>query len=76
MLGVAALNRRSVRNGQLRAAGAAGGGVDTQRLRRSILVEFALGLIVIGITSAMVVSPPATAAGPAMPHSATSNYIS
>ena len=44
MLGVAALNRRSVRNGQLRAAGAASSGVDTQRLRRSILVEFALGL--------------------------------
>ena len=83
MLGVAALNRRSVRNGQLRAAGAAGaagGGVDTQRLRRSILVEFGLGLVVIGITSAMVVSPPATATADAdraaMPLSTTSNYIS
>ena len=61
MLGVAALNRRSVRNGQLRAAGAASS-IDTQRLRRSILAEFALGLIVIAITSAMVVSPPATSA--------------
>ena len=76
MLGVAALNRRSVRNGQLRAAGAAGGGVDTRRLRRSILVEFGLGLIVIGITSAMVVSPPATADGAAMPLSTATNYIS
>ena len=58
------------------SAGAASGGVDTQRLRRSILVEFALGLIVIAITSAMVVSPPATAdadraAMPLDPH----NYI-
>jgi copper transport protein len=77
MLGVAALNRRSVRNGQLRSAGAAGGGVDTQRLRRSILVEVALGLIVIGITSAMVVSPPATAGSDsaAMPLSVIDNYI-
>jgi hypothetical protein len=55
----------------------AGGGVDTQRLRRSILAEFARGLIVIGITSAMVVSPPATANADsaAMPRSTTDNYI-
>jgi copper transport protein len=74
MLGVAALNRRAVRNGRLRSAGAAGSGVDTPRLRRSILVEFALGLVVIGITSAMVVSPPATADGAAMPPGAPINY--
>ena len=78
MLGVASLNRRSVRNGHLRAAGAAGSGVDTQRLRRSILVEFALGLIVIGITSVMVVSPPSTADadGTAMRPTAINNYSS
>ena len=64
MLGVAALNRRHVRSGSLRSGGAATAGPDVDRLRRSILIELVLGLVAIGITSAMVVSPPATSVTP------------
>jgi copper transport protein len=60
MLALASLNRRRIHanSGHTNAV------TDTTvgQLRRSILAEFAVGLIVIGITTAMVVSPPAIAA--------------
>lgn len=57
MLGVANLNRRRT---ETRLDDAATLDRYVGALRRAVLVEFAIGLVVIGITAAMVVSPPAT----------------
>jgi copper transport protein len=72
MLGLAQVNRRRV-DRRLDDA-------DTLRehagpLRRAMLAEFAIGLVIVAVTAAMVVSPPATseiAAGAASPLSASS----
>jgi copper transport protein len=46
-------------------------------LRRAVVAEFAIGLVIIGITAAMVVSPPATSTTEAAPPepSTSVNYI-
>jgi hypothetical protein len=36
-------------------------------LRRAVVAEFAIGLVIIGVTAAMVVSPPATSTTVAAP---------
>lgn len=56
MLGIASHNRRRV-EGRLDPAT-----VEQQRgpLRKSVIAEFAVGLAIVGITAAMVVSPPST----------------
>jgi copper transport protein len=59
MLGLAHLNRRRIEVG-LGNAGAATH-IDAGLLRRTMLLEFAIGLVIIGVTAAMVVSPPAVA---------------
>ena len=59
MLAFASINRRRVKAGLGHTEVVTSANVA--RLRRTIIVEFAIGLVVIGITSAMVVSPPATA---------------
>jgi copper transport protein len=58
MLVVANGNRRRVQRGVLTPGISDSEGAG--RLRRIILVEFAIGIVIVGITSAMVVSPPAT----------------
>ena len=58
MLAFANANRRRITSWSRSAAAA---GSDVRALRRAIGVEFATGLAVIGLTAAMVVSPPATA---------------
>jgi copper transport protein len=58
MLTLAEVNRRRV-GGTLRSAGASAR-VDIAALRRGMLLELTIGLLIIGITAAMVVSPPAT----------------
>jgi len=59
MLVFASFNRRRVKAGLGHTEVVTSANVA--QLRRTIIVEFAVGLVVIGITSAMVVSPPATA---------------
>jgi copper transport protein len=59
MLALAAVNRRRIQAGLGHTTAVTDATVG--QLRRSILAELAVGLVVIGITSAMVVSPPATA---------------
>ena len=56
MLGIANINRRRV-EGRLNPAT-----VEQERgpLRKSVIAEFAVGLAIVGITAAMVVSPPST----------------
>lgn len=56
MLGVANINRRRVDH---RLDDTANVGHHLGALRRAVLVEFAIGLAIIGLTAAMVVSPPA-----------------
>lgn len=58
MLAFANANRRRITSWSRSAAAP---GRDVRALRRAIGVEFATGLAVIGLTAAMVVSPPATA---------------
>lgn len=58
MLGVAAVNRRRV---VAHAVDAASLSRPAPALRRAMLTEFAIGLAIVGITAAMVVTPPATA---------------
>ena len=60
MLFLADMNRRRV-NTRLRSAGASAR-VDVEALRRGMLLELVIGLVIIGVTAAMVVSPPATSA--------------
>ena len=57
MLGVANINRRRVDH---RLDDTANVGQHLGALRSAVLVEFAIGLAIIGLTAAMVVSPPAT----------------
>ena len=57
MLAIASVNRRRV-NSHIRDASALDS--DLSPLRRAVFAEFAIGLVIIGITAAMVVSPPAT----------------
>lgn len=73
MLIAASVNRRRVQAGLGHTSVVTSASVP--QLRRTILVEFALGLVVIGVTSALVVSPPATAAAalPAQGDPSTSN---
>jgi copper transport protein len=63
MLGLAEANRRRV-NVRLRSAGASAR-VDVDALRRGMLLELVVGLLIIGVTAAMVVSPPATSSAAA-----------
>ena len=63
MLALAEVNRRRV-GATLRSAGASAR-VDSAALRRGMLLELAIGLLIIGITAAMVVSPPATSSAAA-----------
>lgn len=75
MLGLANLNRQRV-NARLHDPSGLPGHIGA--LRRAVVAEFAIGLVIIGITAAMVVSPPATsttaAAAPADPTTPV-NYI-
>ena len=57
MLGLAHVNRRRVHTSE-RSAGAAAH-LDVGRLRRAMLIEFGVGLLIIGLTAALVVSTPA-----------------
>jgi len=57
MLGIAQTNRRRV-DRRLGASDEAGH--RTGALRKAIVTEFAIGLIIVGITAAMVVSPPSS----------------
>jgi len=72
MLVFASVNRRRIQSGLGHTEVVSSANVA--QLRRTIIGEFAIGLVVIGITSAMVVSPPATtnaagrAAGDLPPH--------
>lgn len=72
MLGLANANRQRLR----RRADAAGHGPEVGALRRTVLAEFAIGIAIIAITAALVVSPPATsdAAGAAAGDSIGVNY--
>lgn len=56
MLGLANANRQRLR----RRADAAGHGPEVGALRRTVFAEFAIGIAIIAITAALVVSPPAT----------------
>jgi copper transport protein len=57
MLGLANVNRRRV-NARLHDSSNLPGHLGA--LRRAVVAEFAIGLVIVGITAAMVVSPPAT----------------
>jgi len=57
MLGIAQTNRRRV---DRRLEDSDGAGHRTGALRKAIVTEFAIGLIIVGITAAMVVSPPSS----------------
>lgn len=57
MLGVANANRRRVNN---RMRDVAKLDLHVGPLRRAVVAEFAIGLVIVGITAAMVVSPPST----------------
>ena len=57
MLGLAGANRRRV--GQ-RLDDRTGVGRHTGALRRAVVAEFAIGLVIVAITAAMVVSPPSS----------------
>jgi copper transport protein len=73
MLGLANHHRTRVANAfrtEQQSALAASG------LRRTVMAEFALGLAVIGITAAMVVTPPSSAADPRVPSAAASGLLS
>ena len=74
MLGLATLNRRRV-DAQLDDPATLPRHLGT--LRRAVVGEFAIGLVIIGVTAAMVVSPPATStteAGAPTSASDTVNY--
>lgn len=58
MLGIANANRR--RLGHRLADPQGVGGHNTGALRRAVVAEFAIGLVIVAITAAMVVSPPST----------------
>ena len=64
MLTVATVNRRRVQADIARPERTNAGLVA--RLRQSILVEFGVGLVIIAVTAAMVVSPPATSSSTAL----------
>jgi copper transport protein len=57
MLAIANANRRRVNR---RLDDTAGLGHHVGALRRAVLAEFAIGLVIVAITAAMVVSPPST----------------
>jgi copper transport protein len=57
MLAIANANRRRVNR---RLDDTAGLGRHVGALRRAVLAEFAIGLVIVAITAAMVVSPPST----------------
>jgi copper transport protein len=57
MLAIANVNRRRVNR---RLDDTAGLGHHVGALRRAVLAEFAIGLVIVAITAAMVVSPPST----------------
>lgn len=57
MLGIANANRRRVDH---RLDDPKGVGRHTGALRRAVLAEFAIGLVIVAITAAMVVSPPSS----------------
>jgi copper transport protein len=59
MLAVANANRQRVRRAARRPDRAGSTSIGT--LRRSVVVEFAIGLLILAITSALVVSPPGSA---------------
>jgi putative copper export protein len=74
MLGIANANRRRV-DARLHEPSSLPNHLGA--LRRAVVAEFAIGLVIIGITAAMVVSPPSTsttAAAPLEP-STPVNYI-
>jgi copper transport protein len=74
MLGIANANRRRV-DVRLREPSDLGNHLGV--LRRAVVAEFVIGLVIIGVTAAMVVSPPATstrATAPTEPSSPV-NYI-
>jgi copper transport protein len=63
MLALADVNRRRV-TARLSTAGASAR-LDIDGLRRGMALELVIGLVIIGVTAAMVVSPPATSAAAA-----------
>ena len=60
MLGIASTNRRRL---EQRLNDPAGAGRHVGDLRRGILAEFAIGLVIVAVTAAMVVSPPSPTTG-------------
>lgn len=57
MLGIANVNRRRIDH---RLDAMDGGGRHTGALRRAVVAEFAIGLVIVAITAAMVVSAPSS----------------
>lgn len=68
MLGIAGANRRRVDH---RLENPSGAGHHTGALRRAVLAEFAIGLVIVAITAAMVVSPPSSSRTGAPPGATT-----
>jgi copper transport protein len=64
MLGIANVNRRRV---DARLHEPSDLPNHLAALRRAVVAEFAIGLVIIGVTAAMVVSPPATSTTAAAP---------
>jgi copper transport protein len=60
MLGIANANRRRVDD---RLDDPEGAGRHTSALRQAVVAEFAIGLVIVAITAAMVVSPPSSSQG-------------
>jgi copper transport protein len=71
MLGVANANRRRVAS-RLDDAATRGGQLGS--LRKAVVTEFAIGLVIIAITAAMVVSPPSTSDSDARAATASPGY--
>ena len=71
MLGVANANRRRVDRSLDDTANLAR---QVGPLRKAVVTEFAIGLVIIAITAAMVVSPPATSESDASAATASSGY--
>ena len=72
MLGIANANRRRVEH---RLADPTTLERDLGGLRRAVVTEFAIGLVIVGITAAMVVSPPSAGTETGAPTNANSVHI-
>jgi copper transport protein len=63
LLAIANVNRRRV---ETRLSDSEGLGRHLGQLRKAMLAEFVIGLVIVGVTAAMVVSPPATGGSSAL----------